>query len=158
MITRYTIQKMGAGYMDYIELDAKTVKRVTAGGNKRVLCTINNTVVIHAAVMKKKEGSYYIMISSANKKKLGVNTGNTISVKIEIDKSELQFHIPEEFAEVIATDQQAEIIFNRLSPGNKRGLVALVNMVKSSDKKIERALKIADKLKLGITSPQKIMQ
>lgn len=158
MTTSYTIQKMGAGYMDYITLDTKTVKRVTAGGNKRVLCTINSTLVIHAAVMKNKEGIYYVMISLANKKKLGVNTGSTINVKIEIDTSELQFHIAEEFAEVMATDQQAEKIFNELSPGNKRGLVALVNMVKSSDKKIERALKIADKLKLGITSPQKIMQ
>jgi hypothetical protein len=155
---KYNIQKMGAGYMDYIELDAKTVKRVTTGGNKRVLCTLNGTVAIHAAVMKTKEGMYYIMISAANLKKLGLRTGSPVDAVIRIDNSELQFHVPEEFTEVFATDPEAEKIFASLTNGNKRGLVALVNMVKSSDKKIERALRIAEKLKLGIASPQKMMK
>lgn len=66
--------------------------------------------------------------------------------------------MPEEFTEVFATDAAAEKIFKNLTPGNKRGLIALVNMVKSSDKKIERALKIADKLKMGITAPAQIMK
>lgn len=155
---KFTIQKMGAGYMDYIELDAKTVKRVTSGGNKRVLCTLNGSLSIHAAVMRTKDGMHYIMISTANLKKLGIRSGSTVNAVIEIDKSELQFHIPEEFREVFATDAEAEKIFSSLTDGNKRGLIALVNMVKSSDKKIERALKIAERLKLGITAPQKMMK
>lgn len=158
MITKHIIQNMGAGYMHYIELDTKTVKRVTAGRNKRVVCKLNNTISIHAAVMKTKEGMYYLMINAANLKKLSVKAGSTVKAEIEIDKSELQFHIPEEFAEVIATDPAAKKIFDSLTPGNKRGLIALVNMPKSSDKKIERALLIATKLKNGINSPAKILK
>jgi uncharacterized protein YdeI (YjbR/CyaY-like superfamily) len=158
MITKHIIQSMGAGYMHYIELDAKTVKRVTAGGNKRVVCKLNNTISLHAAVMKTKEGMYYLMISAANLKKLNAKVGSTVKAEIEIDKSELQFHIPEEFAEVIATDPVAKKIFDSLTDGNKRGLIALVNMLKSSDKKIERALLIAAKLKTGVTSPAKILK
>ena len=75
-----------------------------------------------------------------------------------MDDTELQFSVPEEFAEVLATDPAAEKIFNTLTPGNKRGLIALVNMVKSSDKKIERSLLIAEKLKKGVSSPAKVMQ
>jgi uncharacterized protein YdeI (YjbR/CyaY-like superfamily) len=158
MITKHTIQKMGAGYMHYIELDVKTVKRVTAGGNKRVVCKLNNIINVHAAVMKTKEGMYYLMISAANLKKLSAKAGSIVNAEIEIDKSELQFHIPEEFAEVVATDAAAKKIFDSLTDGNKRGLIALVNMLKSSDKKIERALLIAAKLKTGITSPAKILK
>jgi uncharacterized protein YdeI (YjbR/CyaY-like superfamily) len=158
MTTKHTIQKMGAGYMHYIELDAKTVKRVTAGGNKRVVCKLNNIISVHAAVMKTKEGMYYLMISAANLKKLSAKAGNIVKTEIEIDKSELQFHIPEEFAEVMATDPAAKKIFDSLTAGNKRGLIALVNMLKSSDKKIERALLIAAKLKTGVTSPAKILK
>ena len=154
----YIIEKMGAGYMDYIRLDEKTVKRLTAGGNKRVVCILNGSLTIHAAIMKTKEGIHYIMVSAANQKKLGVKAGNKIMATIEIDKSELQFHIPEEFSEVMDTDPAAKKVFDRLTDGNKRGLVALVNMVKSTDKRIERSLKIAEKLKRGITSPQMVMK
>lgn len=153
----YTIQKMGAGYMDYIELNPQTVKKVTAGGNKRVVCTLNGALSIHAAVMKTKEGMYYIMISAANQKKLGVKKDSKITAEIEIDKSELQFPVPEEFAEVIATDPAAKKAFDRLTVGNKRGLIALVNMVKSADKRIERSLLIAEAVKAGITVPAKVM-
>jgi Bacteriocin-protection, YdeI or OmpD-Associated/Domain of unknown function (DUF1905) len=158
MITKHIIQSMGAGYMHYIELDAKTVKRVTAGGNKRVVCDLNHTISIHAAVMKTKEGMYYLMISAANLKKLNAKAGSTVKAEIEIDKSELQFNIPEEFDEVIATDPAAKKIFDSLTPGNKRGLIALVNIVKSTDKRIERALLIATKLKAGVSSPAKVLQ
>ncbi len=115
MVTKHTIQKMSRGYMDYIALDVKTVKRVTEGGNKRVLCTLNNTLTLHAAVMKTKEGMHYIMISAANQKKLGIKPGSPVKAKIEIDKSELQFHIPEEFAEVMNTDPAAKKVFDSIS-------------------------------------------
>lgn len=158
MTTKHIIQKMGVGYMHYIELNTKTVKRITAGGNRRVMCKLNDAVHLHAAVMKTKEGMYYLMISAANLKKLNAKVGSTVKAEIEIDKSELQFHIPEEFAEVMATDATAKKIFDSLTDGNKRGLIALVNMLKSSDKKIERALLISAKLKIGVTSPAKILK
>lgn len=153
----YTIQKFGAGYMHYIELKSKDVKRLTAGGNKRVVCRLNNQLNIHAAVMKTKEGMYYVMIGAKYLKQLKLTVNSKITVAIEIDKTELQFNLPEEFAEVMATDSKAKEVFERLTPGNKRGLIALVNMVKASDKKIERALLIAEKLKAGVTSPQKLI-
>jgi uncharacterized protein YdeI (YjbR/CyaY-like superfamily) len=153
----YIIQKFGAGYMHYIELNSDDVQRLTAGGNKRVVCRLNNQVEIHAAIMKTKEGMYYVMIGAKHLKQLNLKINSKVTVAIEIDKSALQFNIPEEFAEVIATDSKAKEVFESLTAGNKRGLIALVNMVKSSDKKIERALMIAEKLKAGITSPQKVM-
>jgi Bacteriocin-protection, YdeI or OmpD-Associated/Domain of unknown function (DUF1905) len=154
----YSIQKMTGGYMHCIALDEKIAKRLTAGNNKRVVCIINKTITLHAAIMRTKEGMHYIMIASKYLKQLKIKTGSTVDAVIKKDESELQFHIPEEFTEVFATDPEAEEIFNQLTDGNKRGLIALVNMVKSGDKKIERALKIAERLKQGITAPQKMMK
>ena len=154
---KFTIEKIG-GYMHCIQLDSKTVAKLTAGGNKRVVCSINKTIVLHAAIMRTKDGMHYIMIAAKHLKQLKIKAGSMVEAHIKKDESELQFHIPEEFTEVFDTDPEAEIIFNSLTDGNKRGLIALVNMVKSSDKKIERALKIAERLKLGITAPQKMMK
>lgn len=153
----YTIQKFGAGYMHYIELNSKDVKRLTAGGNKRVVCRLNNKLDIHAAIMKTKEGMYFVMIGAKYLKQLQVTINSKVTVALKIDTTELQFNLPEEFAEVLATDSEAKEVFDHLTAGNKRGLIALVNMVKSSDKKIERSLMIAEKLKAGVTSPQQVM-
>lgn len=154
---KYVLQNM-AGHIYCIALADKTVKQLTTGGNKRVVCTINKEVKLHAAIMRTKEGMHYIMVASKYVKQLKIKAGSMVDAEIAKDTSELQFHVPEEFTEVFATDPEAEKIFASLTNGNKRGLIALVNMVKSSDKKIERALRIADKLKLGVVSPQKMMK
>jgi uncharacterized protein YdeI (YjbR/CyaY-like superfamily) len=54
----------------------------------------------------------------------------------------------------MATDPEAEAVFNKLTAGNKRGLIAFVAQVKSSYKRIERALLVAANLKAGRTSPR----
>jgi hypothetical protein len=158
MATQYTIQKPEKGYMHYILLSQTDVKRLTTGGNKRIICSFNDHYRIHAAIMRTKEGMYYVMIGSQHLKALQLRAGSVVKLVLKKDDTELQFQVPEEFAEVMATDPVAEKIFNSLTPGNKRGLIALVNMVKSIDKKIERSLLIAEKLKKGVSSPAKVMQ
>lgn len=108
----------------------------------------------------RKPGMDYItlMIGSKHLKTLGIKANASVKASITIDTTEFQFELPEELEEVLATDDVANQIFTGLTDGNKRGLMALVQMVKSSDKKIERSLLIAEKLKLGITSPQKIIK
>jgi uncharacterized protein YdeI (YjbR/CyaY-like superfamily) len=108
--------------------------------------------------MHSKEGMYYIMLSNKVLKQLNTAIGKTVKASFKIDTTELQFNLPEEIVEVLATDEEAKQIFDKLTGGRKRGLIALVNMVKSSDKKIERALKIAQKLKHGISSPQLMLK
>jgi Bacteriocin-protection, YdeI or OmpD-Associated len=154
----YTIYKMGKGYMHYLELSPAQVKKLTIDGNKRVICTLAGTIRLHAAVMKTKEGMYYVMIGSKYLRQLQLSVGKQVKATFIIDKSELQFPMPEELAEVLRTDPDAEVVFNRLTPGNKRGLMALVNMVKSMDKRIERALLIAEKIKKGVHSPNMVMK
>ncbi|MCU0382340.1 MAG: YdeI/OmpD-associated family protein, partial [Chitinophagaceae bacterium] len=89
---------------------------------------------------------------------LKLKAGMQVSVDLKEDDTALQFDIPEEFSAVMETDPVAREVFDGLTDGRKRGLIQLVHMVKSPDKKIERALKIAEKIKYGITSPQQIMK
>lgn len=158
MKVAYTIQKTAAGYMHFIVLPEKKAAALTTNGNKRVLCILNKKITLHAAVMRTKEGVHYIMIAEKHLKELGLRLGMSVDAVVKKDTSELQFHIPEEFSEVFNTDPEAAKVFKTLTDGKKRALIALVNMVKSTDKKIERALKIAEKLKNGITSPQLMMK
>jgi len=147
-----TIEKFGSG-MHYFRVDS-----VKASSKKRFICSINSQIDFHCALMPKKEGGFYINVGSKIIKQLKLSVGDLISYKLKEDTSAYQFKYPEELEEVLNTDEAAKTIFESLTDGNKRGLMYLVNQVKSVDKKIERSLKIAEKLKLGITSPRLIMK
>lgn len=157
MKKEYTLEKFSSG-MHYIMLDKTVVDIFTTNGNKRVICTLNEQVEFHCAIMPKKEGGNFINIGSAICKKLKINEGSKVTVTFLPDNSEYQFKVPEELKEVLKIDFDANSIFETLTEGNQRGLIYLVAQVKSSDKRIERALKIADRLKNGITSPRTILK
>ena len=158
MSQTYTIQQGGKGHMPFIALEPATLRRLTTGGNKRVICTLNGSYTLHAAIMNRKDGPSYIMIGNKHLKALKLRPGSSVKVQLRKDDTEWQFPMPEELAEVLATDPAAEKIFQSLTPGNKRGILALVTMVKSTDKKIERALLIAEKMKKGITRPALLLK
>ena len=99
-----------------------------------------------------------MVVGLATCRKLKVKEGSKLTATFRADDTEYQFAMPEELSEVLRTDAEASSIFHALSAGNQRSLIYLVMQVKSVDKRIERALKIADRLKYGITSPRVILK
>jgi Bacteriocin-protection, YdeI or OmpD-Associated/Domain of unknown function (DUF1905) len=150
------LDKFDSG-MHYIIIEESIVKSFLEKGAKRVICTIEN-VDFHCAFMPKKEGSFFINIGSKICKQLNLKMGDEVNPTFREDMTEYQFEMPEEFTEVLYQDPDAFAIFEGLTDGNKRGLIYLVTMVKSSEKRIERALKIVEKLKMGVTKPQLMMK
>jgi hypothetical protein len=153
----YVLQKFSSG-MHYILLDKKTVATITKEGNKRAVCKLNRTLEFHCAIMPKKEGGYFINIGSTICKKLKLKEGVKVSATFLIDKTDYQFEMPEELKEVLSSDKLGSKLFHALTEGNQRGLIYLVSQVKSVDKRIERALKIIERMKNGITSPRLILK
>jgi Bacteriocin-protection, YdeI or OmpD-Associated/Domain of unknown function (DUF1905) len=153
----YILEKFHNG-MHYILLDPKNVGLLTKNGNKRAICRLNDTIEFHCALMPKKDGGYFISFSSSICKKLNLKIGKKVFATFLVDETSYQFEMPEELKEVLNTDYDADKIFHSLTDGNQRGIIYLVMQVKSSEKRIERALKIAEKLKLGVTSPRIILQ
>jgi Bacteriocin-protection, YdeI or OmpD-Associated/Domain of unknown function (DUF1905) len=151
-----TIQRFGSG-IHYAMVSEEIVNLFLAINSKRAICTIGGTK-FHCAFMVKKEGGYFINVGSKICQEFSLKVGTEIELSFEVDNTEFQFEMPEEFAEVLAEDPDADAIFQNLTDGNKRGLIYLVTLIKSSDKRIERALNIAEKLKFGITSPRLIMK
>lgn len=157
MPVTYTVEKFETG-MHYLQLDKKTALALTRHGNKRAICTINGAVSFHCAIMNKKEGWHFINVGLSVCKKLGIKKGAKVTATFTPDTTKYQFDMPEELQEVLQTDPEASRIFHSLTEGNQRGLIYLVGQVKSVDKKIERALKIATRLKGGIISPRVILK
>ncbi|MFN8889594.1 MAG: DUF1905 domain-containing protein [Cyclobacteriaceae bacterium] len=154
---KFVLHKFASG-MHYILLDAKAASQWVKENNKRVIGTINGKVDFHCGIMPKKEGGFYVNIGSTICKKLKLKEGDILSVTFKKDTSSYQFEMPEELSEVLATDRKANGLFHSLSEGNQRGLIYLVTQVKSTDKRIERALRIAEQLKIGVTSPRVVLK
>ncbi len=157
MATEFVLQKFYSG-MHFIMLDPKTVATLTSNHNTRAICKLNGEVEFHCALMPKKEGGHFINVGSAICKKLKIKAGFKISATFRIDETEYQYVMPEELQAVLDTDPEADKIFQSLTPGNQRGLIYLVQQVKTSENKIERALKIADRIKNGVTSARLILK
>jgi Bacteriocin-protection, YdeI or OmpD-Associated/Domain of unknown function (DUF1905) len=150
------IEKFSNG-MHYVIVDENIVNPVLTKGSKRAICTIGSED-FHCAFMPKKEGGYFINLGSTICKKLNLKEGDSITLSFAEDNSEFQFEMPEEFSEVLYQDPDADAVFQALTDGNKRGLIYVITLVKSSEKRIERALKVAEKLKMGVTSPRLILK
>ncbi|RYZ00400.1 MAG: hypothetical protein EOO11_01605, partial [Chitinophagaceae bacterium] len=100
---------------------------------------------------------YYIALGAPTLKKLNGKAGDRIEATLTRDEDPYQFAMPEELQEVLRTDPEADKLFHALTPGNQRGLMHVVDSVKSPDKRIERALRIATSIKAGVTSPMKVL-
>lgn len=157
MRIEYKLEKFSSG-MHYIRVDNNIVDRFKNIGAKRAICKLNDQIEFHCAFMPKKEGGHYVNIGAIICKKLQIKEGSTVTAIFTDDSTEYQFEMPEELSEVLNLDTDANHIFQNLTGGNQRGLIYLVTQVKSSDKRIERALKIAERLKKGITSPRTILK
>ena len=80
-------------------------------------------------------------------KKLGLKAGDSVSITFAPDETPYQFDMPAALEEVLNTDEAAHRAFHTLTEGNQRGLIQLIRQVKSEEKQVERALKMAENLK-----------
>jgi uncharacterized protein YdeI (YjbR/CyaY-like superfamily) len=155
MTTTATVEKLSTGMHGVLLPDA-LAQHFLARNQKRVLCIINGAHTQHSALTPIKGMGHCITIGMKVLKALKVTPGETLSIELRDDDSAHQFELPEALDAVLETDPEAREVFDRLTPGNRRSLMALVVAVKSTDKRIERALTIADALKRGITRAQEV--
>lgn len=152
----YLLEKSDNG-THFILLESSLTEAFLAAGHKRLIACIG-TVSFHCALLPMKGRGHFVYVAAAIRKQLGLSAGDHLSIDFRPDDTPYQFDMPEEFREVLDTDPAAHEVFEGLTDGNKRGLIHLVTLVKSPDKRIERALKIADQLKRGVTSPRLVLK
>lgn len=146
---RYNIITKASTGMHCFYIDPKSIKSLQE--EKRVICKIG-AISYHCALMKNKSGEFYVYISKDVMKQLAIREGSAVKPKFERDTTSNQFEFPKEFKAVLKSDPEADVVFKKLTPGNQRALLYLVVRMKTTEKRIEKALLIADKLRNGITS------
>lgn len=116
--------------------------------HRRVLVWINDSEAYHMALMKAK-AYWYILVNQDIRKKLRIDVGDQVSVKLERDHSEYGHELPEEFQVLMDQDEEGAAYFKALTPGHQRGLVYIITKVKSPESRMKKALAIMHHLKLA---------
>jgi len=115
-------------------------------GSRRVVCRVNNLIEYQCAIVHVIRGHFGCTVNKAHCKKLGIDTGDSLSVELWADTSTYGLPMADEFAELLAIDEQANRYFHDLTPGKQRTLLHSISLPKSSAKRMERAIAIANHL------------
>lgn len=135
------------GYGLHIQIpDEVYIQIIKTAPDKRVICTFNSTIIHHCALMP-KDGSHFILLNKEICKKLNCKVGDTITIELKKETAKYGLPISEELEEVLYSDPDGAMLFNKLTPGKQRTLIHIVNKIKSTQLKIERSFVILEHLK-----------
>ena len=149
----------GHGYSCYFLVPDEAAEQMkTAFGSRRTICHLPNGHYFHCALMPRKAGGHTINVSKALLDKGQLEPHETYTLVFEKDESEYQMEVPEEWMEVLGIDPEAKEIFDGLTKGKQRSIMHLVGSAKQIDTRINRALKIAENLKLGARTPKEFLR
>jgi hypothetical protein len=109
------------------------------GNLRRVICTLNGIETINCSLFPSK-GDYFITLGKKFRERLGIELGDLVAVELRKVVSKYGMPMPEEFAEVLRQDPEADKLYNALSPGNQRLMLQLIVFVNDVDKRIARSL------------------
>lgn len=155
---KYRVNKEDQGH-SFLIVETDHHRELLEHGTKRVVVRFESGDKVHLALKQPKTIPHpVVFLSQALCRKLGIREGDEVTATIDPDDSPFQFDMPEEFQAVLDTDPAASAVFERLTPGNQRSLIYLVQTMKSVDKRIERSLLVASKLRAGIHSAREILR
>lgn len=114
---------------------------------RRAVCRLNDRIEWPCALVHRGEGSFLITVNKKTQAALRIQPGSVVQVEIWSDESEYGLPMPEELAELMAQDDEAQRLLHALTPGKLRTLLYIIAQPKSSDVRLQRALTIVDHLK-----------
>ena len=114
---------------------------------KRLQCTLNDMETFQCALMPKGEGRYFINLNKERRKKLKLELGQKIKVKLERDHSEYGLPMPEELKELMNIDAEGHKLFHALTAGKQRNLLFIIGKPKKTETRLHKAWVVLEYLK-----------
>jgi hypothetical protein len=117
------------------------------GADRRMVCVLNGVLEYQCALIPNGTGRFVVTVNKKNREKLRLADGSLLQVQMWKDRSEFGLPMPEELAEVMAQDEEGARYLLALTPGKLRTFLYWIGQPKSSDIRIERALRVVEHLK-----------
>lgn len=144
--------------MHYIFIPDKIVRKTGGTLSRRVIITVNKKVSWQGGYMSLRDGHAYISISKKRLSDAGAALNDEVHVQLRPDHSKYGMEMTKELETVLNQDAEGLMRFEALRPGMQRYIIQYAGAVKSSEKRIERALRMIDNLKKIATGKEQFRQ
>ncbi len=132
--------------MMIVEVPKTIVEKLEGFAGQRFLCTINKSVSWKCGMVAYHNGSAYISLNKKILKEIGPSS-ERISVSLVKDVSKYGMDMSDELRTLLKQDKEGSRRFHLLPPGKQRYIIYYVSQVKSSQLRIERAIRLIENLK-----------
>jgi hypothetical protein len=122
--------------------------RPTGKGSFRVKGLIDSYELKQYNLLPGQNNSMILPINAAVRKKIGKQVGDYVEVTLFADESQLI--LPEYFAISLMDSPKAQQFFDNLTEANKKYYIQWVDAAQKMETKVERMLKVIEKLEKGI--------
>lgn len=146
------------GYMQMVPVPEAVAAIFTQNKVKRLVASIDDQDHFYCALISLGDSGHGIMLSKGKQEQFGIWDKEAFTMTLLEDDSEYGLPMPPEWEELLAVDEEAWEIFNALTPGRKRSILHLVGSPKREETRIQRALRIAENLKLGFRQPKDFLR
>lgn len=130
----------------HITVPSEIVEKV-GGYNTRLMCSLNGYEKIHCGLMSKGDGRGLIIVNKKRQKAWNLDYRKEICATIELDHSKYGMEMCEELEALLEQDRSGFEMFEKITPGQQRNIIHYVGNVKSSQKRIDRAIMLIENLK-----------
>ncbi|WP_234734269.1 DUF1905 domain-containing protein [Tellurirhabdus bombi] len=137
------------GGLHYIDVPSEASQPFISQNVSRILCSIDDKVEFHCALMPKGDGTFIISVGTPIRAQAKLKLGQKVKVVIRKDESEYGRKMPDELKELLLIDEEGNRRFHALTPGRQRAILYYVDGAKSVQVRIDRAIKMIDRLKVG---------
>src|SRR5690349_12475744 len=95
----------------FVEVPPEIINQLGGKLKVRLLCTLNGTLTFQCGLVALGNGSAYITLTKKRMQDAGLRFLDQVHVSLELDNSEYGTLMPEELAEVLHQDPQADVRF-----------------------------------------------
>jgi hypothetical protein len=130
-----------------IEVPPEIVDALGKGKKPAVIVTVKDYT--YRSTIATMDGRYMISMSADNRQKAGLQAGDAIDVRLELDTEPRVLALPEDFAQALHADAIATQFFESLSHSNKRRFVDPIETAKTVETRQRRIAKAVSDLHDG---------
>lgn len=130
-----------------LPVPAEVVAELDGGRQPKVQVTIGGHT--YRSTIASRGGQFLIPLSAENRVPAGVAAGDEVDVDIVLDAAPREVEVPADLASALATDPEAQRLFDRLSFTHRKEYVRWIEEAKKPETRQNRVAKTLERVKGG---------
>ena len=145
---RLTATLVARGPAAAVVLDEEQVAAVGEGAKRfPVVATVNGYT--WRTTVTRMRGEFLLGLNRAVRQEAGVEAGDTVEVKLELDTAPREAEVPEALANALAEDSEARAAFDRLAYTRRKEYARWINEAKRDETRQRRVAQALEMLRQG---------